>query len=135
MSTTMPNESPFCIFESGTVYLCCSRRRYQTSTGRLVHLHYVGATEDFRKRIQAHRRGTGARLLAVLNEAGVRWSVVRTWTFERSAEAWEFEKKVKRAKNHSKFCPRCKSKYRRRENRRARAAKGQNGRGGGQRGK
>jgi predicted GIY-YIG superfamily endonuclease len=53
----------------------------------LVHLerplpggrHYVGYTEHFESRINAHRARTGSQFLKQANEAGIAWIVVRVW--------------------------------------------------------
>lgn len=67
--------------------------------------HYLGWARDLEQRVQAHRAGVGARFLAVAQERGIRWRVVRTWEGSR-----DLERKLKRQKNTPRFCPICNSK-------------------------
>jgi predicted GIY-YIG superfamily endonuclease len=88
---------------SGTVYLIHIHGR--------VHpdhpcRHYLGWAQDLDSRIQEHQAGTGARLLAVANERGLSWEVVRTWEGGRS-----LEKDLKRQKNSPRFCPICNPRH------------------------
>jgi hypothetical protein len=67
--------------------------------------HYIGfsrSESSMEVRLQHHRAGTGTRLLAVVNDAGIPWSLARVWAdgdrkFERSL------------KSHSgtRYCPIC----------------------------
>jgi hypothetical protein len=67
--------------------------------------HYIGFSSSERNlqlRLQHHRAGTGARLLAAAADAGVTWSLARLWpegdrNFERNL------------KSHSgtRYCPIC----------------------------
>lgn len=79
----------------GTVYLICFHRPYAHAR------HYLGWTTDLAGRLQAHATGQGARLMAVLREAGIGWTLVRVWLdVERSLE--------RQMKNHNaRYCPRC----------------------------
>lgn len=69
-------------------------------------LHYIGYCKDelFEKRMEHHRKGTGARLLNAVNKAGIGWSVVRTWP----GEDGNFERKLKNASHSKRHCPICK---------------------------
>jgi predicted GIY-YIG superfamily endonuclease len=64
--------------------------------------HYLGYTDDLDARLEAHRRGRGARLMEVVAEAGIGWRVARTWEGDR-----ELERKLKRRKNSPRLCPIC----------------------------
>jgi predicted GIY-YIG superfamily endonuclease len=86
-------------------------RSYKTGTVYLIHFesklhhaqHYIGfASHDLFARIRDHRNNHGARLLQVLNGAGVQWHVVRTWRGTR-----QLERRFKRRKKASALCPIC----------------------------
>jgi predicted GIY-YIG superfamily endonuclease len=66
--------------------------------------HYIGYTEQLDKRIHSHEHtADGARLLQVVREAGIGFSVVRTWPEgDRS-----FERRLKRQKKSRCLCPVC----------------------------
>ncbi len=76
----------------------------------LIHLatpykhakHYLGSTSDLAERIERHRSGDGARLLQVVNAAGIQWEVVRTWKGSR-----KIERLIKRRKGTPALCPIC----------------------------
>ena len=57
----------------GDVYICHFDRPIHHAE------HYTGFATDVPARIEEHRAGRGARLLAVCNERGIGWSVVRIW--------------------------------------------------------
>lgn len=83
----------------GTVYLI-------HFASRLHHAgHYVGWCGKGRlaERIDRHRSGRGARLLAALNQKGIEYNVERTW----EGVDKDFERKVKRRKEGNKLCPVC----------------------------
>ena len=65
--------------------------------------HYLGSAEDPSKRLARHRRGQGARLLAVLNEKNISFKIVRVWRGAGRA----FERKLKDAGHNNKLCPIC----------------------------
>jgi predicted GIY-YIG superfamily endonuclease len=71
--------------------------------------HYVGTTQDLDARLDLHRRGDGARLLDAVNQAGIGWSVARTWTdgMDTYQERRAFELRIKRQKKTRLFCPSC----------------------------
>jgi len=56
----------------GTVYLIHFSEAYQHAR------HYLGFTDDLDARLEAHRSGHGARLMAVIQSAGITWRCVRT---------------------------------------------------------
>jgi predicted GIY-YIG superfamily endonuclease len=72
--------------------------------GGPVHFaqHYVGTTIDLDRRLETHRAGLGARILAAANERGIAYSVVRTWPGGR-----ETEKRIKAQRNAPRLCPAC----------------------------
>lgn len=81
------------------------------STVYLLHLnsplrharHYVGYAEaDLDARLERHKSGNGARMLAVCRERGITWTLQRTWEGGRV-----FERKLKNQKNTPKLCPIC----------------------------
>ncbi|MBA3715995.1 MAG: hypothetical protein H0W76_26695 [Pyrinomonadaceae bacterium] len=55
------------------VYLICFSRLYQ-------HVrHYAGSTTNLTGRMKVHSRGQGARLMAVIKDAGIAWQLVSAW--------------------------------------------------------
>ncbi len=83
-------------------------------TGELVYLlhfacplwhaqHYIGWTRYLSLRLEHHRRGTGARLMAAVANAGIDFEVVRTWPNQDR----NFERALKNRKNARKLCPIC----------------------------
>lgn len=86
----------------GTVYLLHFDRAYGRSQ------HYLGWTSDLDARIEAHRHGQGARLLAVITEAGIGFELVATWDGTRNDE-----RRRKRQKHHWRWCPVCRADRRR----------------------
>ena len=64
----------------GTVYLIHFLTPYRHAR------HYLGYSASLSQRQAQHMTGNGARLLQVIGEAGISWSVVRTWAGNRSAE-------------------------------------------------
>lgn len=83
---------------SGTVYLIHFDRPYKHAA------HYLGWAKNLESRLAHHRKGTGARLLSVLNEAGIGYEVVRTWEGSR-----ELERKFKNYKKPLRICPVCRN--------------------------
>lgn len=65
--------------------------------------HYLGWASDISERVTRHASGTGARLIAVIQDAGIEWEVVRIW----AGTDREFERILKRGKNAPKLCPAC----------------------------
>jgi hypothetical protein len=68
--------------------------------------HYLGYTTDelhLLDRLQTHRLGTGARLLQVIGEAGIRWQLARVWpSGDRHAE-----RRIKNTHGLAPYCPLC----------------------------
>lgn len=82
------------------VYLIHFEKKYKHSQ------HYLGFVEgDLEQRLKRHRSGTGAKLLKVITDAGINWSVVRVW---EDADR-TFERKLKNRKNTPYLCPLCRN--------------------------
>jgi predicted GIY-YIG superfamily endonuclease len=82
---------------AGTVYLLHFDRPYKHAR------HYVGWTaRNVRCRLAEHEAGRGARLLAVVREAGIGWQLARLWPGGRARE-----RQIKRQGGHARQCPLC----------------------------
>lgn len=64
--------------------------------------HYCGWTTNLSQRLAEHRAGTGSRFMAAVAEAGITWSVVRTWKGDRREE-----RRLKRTGKLWTYCERC----------------------------
>lgn len=81
----------------GTVYLIHFDRPFKHAK------HYTGWALDLNARLDEHRAGSGARLLAVIREAGIGWQVSRTWVgVDR-----HYERALKNQGGASRRCPLC----------------------------
>jgi len=80
----------------GTVYLLHFDRPYRHAG------HYTGWTSDLDNRLACHERGRGARLLAVIQQAGIGWTLARTWPGTRTTE-----RALKRQGGAARRCPLC----------------------------
>jgi predicted GIY-YIG superfamily endonuclease len=85
-----------CAADCGTVYLLHFDRPYGHAA------HYTGWAIDLDARLAAHTAGRGARLLAVIREAGIGWQLARTWPGTRTRE-----RALKRQGGASRRCPLC----------------------------
>ena len=68
--------------------------------------HYLGFALDkhtFKRRIEHHRKGSGARLMAAVSAAGIGFTVARTWPKGDRTE----ERRLKNRRNGPKLCPIC----------------------------
>ncbi|MCX5046690.1 hypothetical protein OG921_26295 [Aldersonia sp. NBC_00410] len=81
---------------AGVVYLIHFDRPYKHAR------HYLGFTNDLAARMDEHGSGRGARLMAVITEAGIGWELARTWTGSRGRE-----RQLKRQGGASRACPCC----------------------------
>lgn len=64
--------------------------------------HYLGYTENLEQRLEAHRNGSGARLIQVITENGIGFELARTWEGDRN-----FERELKNKKHTARLCPKC----------------------------
>jgi predicted GIY-YIG superfamily endonuclease len=97
-----------------TAVRTASRGRTGAPTGivYLVHFtepyrharHYTGWTADLDSRLAEHQAGRGARLLQVITQAGIDWTLARTWQGTR-----ERERQLKRQGGASRRCPICRA--------------------------
>ena len=79
-----------------TVYLLHFQTKYHHAG------HYLGSTNSLKKRLAEHKSGHGARLMAVVSDAGIGFELARTWDGGRT-----LEKKLKQQKNGKRLCPIC----------------------------
>lgn len=82
---------------AGVAYLLHFHRPYRHAR------HYTGWTTDLPARLAEHAAGHGARLLAVVAEAGIGWTLARTWPGATRAD----ERALKRQGGASRRCPLC----------------------------
>jgi len=82
------------------IYLICFERAYKHAR------HYIGSTENLTERMQEHEHGRGARLMAVITEAGIHWQVMATFEGGRKQE-----RIYKNRKNDAQLCPNCRAKF------------------------
>lgn len=80
----------------GTVYLIHFDRPFKHAR------HYMGWTGIGVRRFNRHAAGHGARLLAVIQAAGIGWWVVRQWSGRRA-----LERRLKKRGGHARLCPDC----------------------------
>ena len=81
------------------------------ASGKKASAHYVGYTRRWYWRLQEHRAGRGARILAVCADRGIGWDVAtiaaqvtcggQTYT-GRAAE-----RQIKRSHHYTRYCPLC----------------------------
>jgi predicted GIY-YIG superfamily endonuclease len=84
-----------------TVYLI----HFQTN---LKHArHYVGFADKVARRLEHHKHGTGARILAACNALGIVYDIARTW----EGKGRGFERKLKNCKNAARYCPVCQGEH------------------------
>lgn len=77
----------------------------------LIHLdtplahaqHYIGFAYDIPRRVQAHAKGQGARMLQVCVERGITFRLARIW--QGQSRAWE--RRLKNRRNARVLCPVC----------------------------
>jgi predicted GIY-YIG superfamily endonuclease len=80
----------------GTVYLIHLGTKFHHAQ------HYIGWASNVAGRLYHHRKGTGARFLAAVNQAGISYEIVREWPGDK-----QLERKLKNRKNASLLCPVC----------------------------
>jgi predicted GIY-YIG superfamily endonuclease len=81
----------------GTVYLLHFDQRYQHAG------HYTGWADDLDHRLAQHQRGTGARLVEVITQAGIGFRVARLWPGASKSR----ERSLKNSGGASRYCPIC----------------------------
>jgi hypothetical protein len=83
---------------TGTVYLLHFDQPYKHAR------HYVQqwTARNVKRRLAEHEAGRGARLLAVVREAGIGWQLARLWPGGRPRE-----RQIKRQGGHARKCPLC----------------------------
>jgi len=92
--TALGNRTP----AIGVVYLVHFTEPYRHAR------HYTGWTADLESRLAEHHAGRGARLLQVITQAGIEWTLARTWQGTR-----ERERQLKRQGGASRRCPICRA--------------------------
>jgi predicted GIY-YIG superfamily endonuclease len=80
----------------GTVYLLHFDKPYRHAR------HYVGWAKNINARLAQHEAGQGARLLQVVRDAGITWTLARTWEGTRNRE-----RQIKRMGSAARRCPMC----------------------------
>ena len=87
----------------GVTYLLCFRDQVGEHE-RYVHAgHYLGWALDLPHRLREHRAGAGGRLVQVIQEAGLTWTVARIWP--GTTRVWEAS--LKRRGGRARLCPLC----------------------------
>ena len=70
---------------------------------KLAHAqHYLGSTDNLEARLNCHRQGNGARLMAVVAQQDIPWRLARTWAGDRA-----LERRLKHRKEGPRLCPIC----------------------------
>jgi len=88
-----------------TVYLIHFERPYHHAQ------HYLGLTRiGIERRLERHKGQNGARLLRAVQQAGIDYSVVRTWEGEAA-----LERQLKSRKCSRVFCPVCTAERKKRK--------------------
>lgn len=64
--------------------------------------HYLGSSDNVKRRLAEHESGRGARLLAVVHAAGIEWELARLWPGGRVRE-----RQIKNQGGLSRCCPLC----------------------------
>ncbi len=64
--------------------------------------HYLGSTDNLESRLEAHREGNGAAIMAAVGKAGITWRLVRVWEGGRG-----LERQLKNQHNSPRLCPVC----------------------------
>jgi predicted GIY-YIG superfamily endonuclease len=85
--------------QAGTIYMLHCDRPYRHAR------HYTGWTggsESLNQRLARHAQGHGARLIAVISQAGIGFTLARTTTGARDTE-----RAIKNAGGATRYCPVC----------------------------
>ncbi|MCP4593686.1 MAG: endonuclease [bacterium] len=88
---------------TGTVYLIhFDRPLGDLDNPRGQARHYLGYSDDLEARLERHREGNGAAIMAAVVRAGIDWTVARIWDGDR-----ELERRLKKRHNSPRLCPIC----------------------------
>lgn len=68
--------------------------------------HYTGSTTNLRKRLQAHAKGTGARLTEVIKEKGITWRLASLFQCKTNQHR-SVERRIKKQNNGPRYCKIC----------------------------
>lgn len=81
---------------SGWIYLIHFNKPYEHAE------HYMGFTKNVDRRMLRHVAGRGARLMQVIEDAGITWKISRVWYGDRY-----LERRLKKQGGHARKCPIC----------------------------
>jgi hypothetical protein len=81
-----------------TTYLICLDLPLGTAHPKGGAQHYLGQTVNLDRRLETHRAGKGARMLAAAVERGISFDVVRVWP-------GNVERQLKNLHNARRLCP------------------------------
>src|SRR6185437_214928 len=65
--------------------------------------HYTGSSPDIDRRLTEHFNGRGARLMAVIKDAGITWRLARVWP-----EGGRDKERALKQRGAARHCPICK---------------------------
>ena len=83
-------------------HLTCDKRRLYPARARTNCRQVQHWTRDVKRRLAEHGAGRGARLLAVVQEAGIGWQLARMWPGGPARE-----RQIKAQGGHARQCPLC----------------------------
>ena len=69
--------------------------------------NYLGASPNMQARVGAHRAGTGSKLLAAVQAAGIGWQISRVWPAATWDQARQLETGLKNRRDTPRICPGC----------------------------
>lgn len=89
----------------GTIYLIHFDEPVGDRTRpRMSASHYIGWTTDLETRLEQHRKGLGAALMAYVATKGIAWKVVRLW----EGSTRDDERRLKKSGHFAdRLCPEC----------------------------
>jgi predicted GIY-YIG superfamily endonuclease len=94
----MPKHDP----QAGLVYLLHFDAPFKHAA------HYIGFVESpdgLENRLEQHRTGRGAALMAAVSAAGISFTLAKTW----APASRTFERELKNRKKASQLCPICRA--------------------------
>lgn len=83
--------------QPGVIYLLHFHKPYHHAR------HYLGWTADLPERLDRHARGAGSPLVRALREAGIGWTLVRTWVGVTRG----LERRLHQSNHVPRYCPVC----------------------------